>query len=141
MAAFDSVSIPAALLEELIAHAVAEFPLECCGLLAGNICDGIANVTTRFAIANELRSETAYRTEPRGMLAAFRAMRESGTELLAIYHSHPTTEPVPSARDLADNTYGESVIHVIVGRVTAEPVVRMWWLSEREFREVAFQTS
>ncbi len=140
MTAFHSFSIPLAILEEMIAHAVAEFPLECCGLLAGHVRDGVATVSTRFAIVNELQSENAYRTEPRGMLAAFRAMRESGTELLAIYHSHPTSEPVPSARDLAQNTYGESVVHVIVGRVNATPTVRAWWLTERDSREVAMQT-
>ena len=29
-------------------------------------------------------------------------------DLLAVYHSHPTSEPVPSRRDVDENTYGES---------------------------------
>ena len=46
-------------------------------------------------------------------------MRTNGTELLAIYHSHPTSEPVPSRRDVEENTYGESVVHLIVGHLEA----------------------
>lgn len=135
MPPFTALAIPDVLLEEMIAHARAEAPLECCGLLAGTIADGVGNVTARFAIRNELQSPTDYLTDARDMFAAFRAMRAGGLELLAIYHSHPTSAPIPSARDLDRNTYGESVVHVIVGLGGAEPEVRGWWLGDGTYRE------
>ena len=92
-------------------------------------------VTTRFAIGNDGASPTAYETNARDMLFAFRAMRERGIELLAIYHSHPVSEPVPSRRDIERNTYGESVVHLIVSLALARPEVRGWWLTETEYRE------
>ena len=61
-------------------------------------------------------------------------MRAGGLELLAVYHSHPTSAPVPSARDLAGNTYGESVVHLIIGLAGAEPEVRAWWLADATYR-------
>lgn len=138
---FTRLDIPDLLLEAVIAHARAESPLECCGLLAGHIVDGVGAVAARYVIENAARSATEYETDPRGMLGAFRAMREGGTELLAIYHSHPTSEPVPSRRDLAHNTYGETVVHVIASLEPPEPRVRAWWLGETGFREAEFRVT
>jgi proteasome lid subunit RPN8/RPN11 len=73
------------------------------------------------------------------MLAADRRRRECGLELLAIYHSHPAAEPVPSRRDVERNTYGESVVHLIVGLAGAKPEVRVWWLTETGHREASFE--
>lgn len=127
--------VPGVLLEGLIAHARADAPIECCGLLAGHIADGTATAVDRFAVANALRSPTDYLTDARGMFAAFRAMRERGLELLAIYHSHPTAAPVPSRRDLEHNSYGESLVHLIVGLAGTVPDVRAWWLGDGTYRE------
>lgn len=132
---FSRLVVPDVLLAEVIAHALADAPNECCGLLAGHIVGDLGEVTARFAVTNELHSPTDYRTDARDMLRAFRLMRERGLELLAIYHSHPTSAPVPSRRDLDHNTYGESAVHLIVGLGGAEPEVRAWWLGEGSFRE------
>jgi proteasome lid subunit RPN8/RPN11 len=131
--------IPASLLAEVIAHARAEVPLECCGLLAGHIADGVGVVSARYPIENVVRSSTEYETDPRQMLFAFRSMRERGIELLAIYHSHPGSDPVPSQRDVAGNTYGETAAHLIVGPAGAEPEVRAWWLTAAGYREVGVE--
>jgi proteasome lid subunit RPN8/RPN11 len=134
MSPFTHITIPDLLLEEVIEHAREAAPLECCGLLAGHICEGGACVTTRFTIGNDARSPTEYETNVRDLFAAFRSIRERGTEVLAIYHSHPTSAPVPSRRDIERNTYGESVVHVIVGLVGAGAEVRAWWLTETGYR-------
>jgi proteasome lid subunit RPN8/RPN11 len=94
-------------------------------------------VTARYPITNTARSATEYATDARDMLRAFRDMREAGTELLAIYHSHPESEPVPSRRDIDRNTYGDSVVHLIVSLAGPEPEVRAWWLTEDGFREAS----
>lgn len=132
MTSFTSLTIPELLLEEVTQHAREAAPFECCGLLAGS-ADGA--VAARFTIGNDAASATEYETNARDLLAAFRAMRASKLELLAIYHSHPTSAAVPSARDLARNTYGESVVHIIVGLDRTEPDVRAWWLAESSYRE------
>jgi [CysO sulfur-carrier protein]-S-L-cysteine hydrolase len=135
MRPFTRLVLPEAVLAELIAHAREAAPLECCGLLAGHIADGIGAVSAHYPIENVVRSPTEYETDARGMLFAFRAMREHGIELLAIYHSHPASAPVPSRHDVERNTYGESAVHVIVSLAGAEADVRAWWLTETGFRE------
>ena len=135
MPPFTRLTIPDLLLAEVIEHARRALPLECCGLLAGRIADGVGIVSARFSITNDAASASEYETNPRDLFDAFRAMRKDSIELLAIYHSHPTSDPVPSRRDIERNTYGESVAHLIVGRANAEPEVRAWWLTEQGYRE------
>ena len=134
MSPFTRLVIPDVLLEEMIAHARRERPNECCGLLAGAIDGDAGRVTTRFPIGNDAASPTEYSTNPRDLLNAFRALRHANIELLAFYHSHPTSAAVPSAKDIARNTYGETVVHVIVGLVDDVPDVRAWWFTESGYR-------
>jgi proteasome lid subunit RPN8/RPN11 len=131
---FTHLAIPDPVREAMIAHARADLPNECCGLLAGTP-DG--RVAARFPIRNDAARPTEYLTNPRDLLAAFRAVREANLEPLAFYHSHPSSPAVPSATDVARNTYGETVAHVIVGLATDPPDVRAWWLAESGFREAA----
>jgi proteasome lid subunit RPN8/RPN11 len=128
--------VPTTIREEMIVHARGELPNECCGLLAGRVVEATAEATDRFVIRNDDASPRQYHTNARDMLDAFRAMRERELELLAIYHSHPTSSPVPSQRDLEQNTYGESVVHVIVSLANPQPELRAWSLSETGYREI-----
>ena len=141
MPPFNRIRIPDLLLGEVIEHARVEMPIECCGLLAGHIENRVGVATTHFPIGNDLASPTGYLTNARDLFAAFRAMRSGGIELLAVYHSHPAGEPVPSRRDVEENTYGESVVHLIVGLTGPEPDVRAWWLTETGYREVEWAVS
>jgi len=49
-------------------------------------------------------------------------------------HSHPTSEPVPSRKDIERNYWGESVVHVIIGLAGEEADVRAWWIGADGFR-------
>jgi [CysO sulfur-carrier protein]-S-L-cysteine hydrolase len=124
----------------MIAHAQAELPNECCGLLAGTIgADGIARIEHRFAMVNALASPTEYEWEPKSHFAAVREMRRLAMDMLAIYHSHPTTHPVPSRKDCA--RYNEvrpligDLMHFIVGLHEGTPTVRGWWLARDDYLE------
>jgi [CysO sulfur-carrier protein]-S-L-cysteine hydrolase len=107
-----------ALAHELIQHAHAARPLECCGVLAGRA--GV--VSHRFELVNELASPTAFRASPRSMFDALRACRAAAVEIVAIDHSHPTTAAVPSARDIAE-WHEPAWLVVIVG---GDDEIRAW---------------
>ncbi len=124
--------IPIPVYAEILAHAGSERPNECCGLLAGNVVEGVGRVLRCYRLVNELASLIAFRSESRSMFAAMKAMRAAGTDVLAIYHSHPTSDPVPSRHDLAQN-YRESVVNLIVGLRTNPPDLRAWWLTAHEY--------
>ncbi|HEX3150898.1 MAG TPA: M67 family metallopeptidase [Gemmataceae bacterium] len=126
--------IPREIYDALVQHAQAELPAECCGLLAGTIVDGIGRVTTHLPLVNSLRSPTQYESDAKSMLAAHKAMRASGTEVLAVYHSHPMSDPIPSVRDRERN-FSEQVVNLIVGLKGDAPNVRGWWLTATSARE------
>ena len=151
--------LPRQLLEEMIAHAYAELPNECCGLLAGTIgADGIARIARRYPLVNARTNPTAYLSmyaawwsshgstdhappgpmeylsDPQSMFVASKDMRRHDWEILAVYHSHPISAPVPSNKDREQNYLGD-VIHFIVGLNDPAPEVRAWWLACEDYRE------
>lgn len=134
MSTSNALQIPRRLVEEMLAHAEAERPNECCGLLAGLG----QRARRRYPLVNAAASPALYEADPRSLFAAFKEMRREGTELLAIYHSHPTSPPVPSRTDLARNGYGPEVVHFIVSLLSEKPELRGWHLEETVFREAAW---
>jgi proteasome lid subunit RPN8/RPN11 len=123
------------LYEEMLAQAVSELPNECCGLLAGR--EG--RVTHRYPLTNALASRVRYQADPRELIAAHKDMWQQGTDHLAIYHSHPTSDPVPSRTDLEQNYHGPDMIYVIISLKGGEPSVRAWQLAETSFAEVGWR--
>ncbi|MFQ3594423.1 MAG: M67 family metallopeptidase [Gemmataceae bacterium] len=133
------LKVPRAIYEQMLDHAFAENPLECCGLLAGFIEAGRGEVKRLYRLVNELASPVEYRSSPRSMLDACRDFTAQGWEVLAVYHSHPTTAPLPSAKDRAAN-YSEKVVNLIVS--LAEPLgVAGWWLTAESYRPAEWEIS
>jgi [CysO sulfur-carrier protein]-S-L-cysteine hydrolase len=123
----------------MVAQAVAEAPLECCGFLAGPAwTDVAATVAARYPLVNAAASPVEYDAEPRSLLDAHKDIRRHGWDVLAVYHSHPTSPPVPSRTDLA-RAYWSGVVHFIISLQSSQPEVRAWWLSESEYSEADWQ--
>jgi [CysO sulfur-carrier protein]-S-L-cysteine hydrolase len=133
--------LPAQLRDEMVAQARAELPNECCGLLAGRVEGGVGQVERRYPLVNAAASPVEYDATPRSLLDAFRDMRRRGLTELALYHSHPTSDPVPSRKDLERNFYGEAVVHFIISLKGGEAVVRGWRLGAETFREAEWEVT
>jgi proteasome lid subunit RPN8/RPN11 len=138
MPGFTVLHIPKACYEEMIVQAGQEAPNECCGLLAGVVENSVGRVVACYPLVNARASPVEYESEPRSMLAAVRAMTARGLDIVAVYHSHPTSPPVPSKKDLARN-YSEDVVNLIVSLAGETPEVRGWWLTAMEYREAAWE--
>ena len=118
--------------DEIFSHAREAAPAECCGLIGG-ADDGCAKTIYRL---RNIAPDTlvSYEAAPEQLFAAQRQMRESGEQLLAIYHSHPrSAEPVPSETDVR-LAYYPSAIYLIVGLGGSEPAMRAFRISEHEQR-------
>jgi [CysO sulfur-carrier protein]-S-L-cysteine hydrolase len=147
-----SMEVPRDIIDAMVAHARAELPNECCGLLAGRLPQAgssvppplvdvgegqgggspkpnTALVIRRYPLTNQAGSPTEYLSDPDALFAAHRGMRRLGLDVLAIYHSHPTSEPIPSRKDIERNNYGAEVVHLIISLARAEPQIRAWHLS------------
>jgi proteasome lid subunit RPN8/RPN11 len=132
----DPLEIPAAIVDQMIAHCQREAPREACGILAGVA----SRVVSFHPLTNVAASETRYQADERELPRANRVIRESGQEILALYHSHPRSEATPSKTDLRENYWGE-VPRIIVSLVDAEkPDVRIWRLRPDSFEELPWRT-
>jgi proteasome lid subunit RPN8/RPN11 len=136
---FQRLCLPRPLFHDMLEHARRELPCECCGLLAGVVEGAVGRVVERYPLVNALASGREFESEAKSMFAATRAMRDRGLEMLAVYHSHPTSAPVPSRTDLERN-YSPDVVNVIVSLVGETPTVRAWWLTDKEYREAEWET-
>ena len=133
----NGLVVPADVLAAVVVHARSVLPAESVGYLAG-----AGDVASHFfPVRNDLASPTAFRTDPRDALAAHRAMRAAGVELLAVMHSHPTTAAVPSRHDLAGNPYADAVVWLIVGLAAADFDVRAWRLTATDYTPVRLVVS
>jgi [CysO sulfur-carrier protein]-S-L-cysteine hydrolase len=130
--------VPRELSEAMVRQAQEELPNECCGLLAGTVADGLGRVLKRYPLVNEAASPTEYACGGPSLFAAHKDMRLLGIELLAIYHSHPTSAPVPSKKDLA-LAFWPDTVYLIVSLAEEEPVVRGWWLTETDYRAAEWE--
>jgi proteasome lid subunit RPN8/RPN11 len=131
---FPPLEIPRDLHDEMIAHCLREAPLECCGLLGGFA----PRVSSFHPLRNAAASETRYDADPHDLIAAVVALRGRGAEILAIYHSHPRWEAVPSKTDLRENHYGP-VPRIIVSLLEEVPVVRIWRLDPDSYEELPWR--
>jgi proteasome lid subunit RPN8/RPN11 len=124
--------LPQRLYREILVQAEAELPNECCGLLAGY--PGTSRVTRRLPLVNALASPIEFESEPRSLFEAFRTMRREGLDVLAVYHSHPKGEAVPSRKDV-ERSYSPEVVNLIVSFKDGKPELRAWWLRAAGFEE------
>jgi proteasome lid subunit RPN8/RPN11 len=107
------VTLRRAQVEEMLAHARAERPEECCGLVGGDAERIGVSVYRLRNIAPDRR--VAYDGDPQDLCEAQRLMRARGEQLLGVYHSHPR-EPVPAPSETDVRlAYHPSAIYFIIG--------------------------
>jgi proteasome lid subunit RPN8/RPN11 len=118
------VQIGSAVLRAILAHARAEAPNECCGLLVGA---GLA-VAGAVPARNVRASPTRFLIDPADHFRTIRLARLAGLRVIGAYHSHPASDPVPSATDLAESHDAE-LVHMIVSlRAGSADAVRCYRL-------------
>ena len=98
--------LPPRLHRRAIDVARAALPNEACGLLVGDRpTDWSApalSVVDLVPVANSLASPVAFTLDPGGMLEAETRLDDDGRCSIGVFHSHPTSQARPSARDTAD---------------------------------------
>src|SRR5205814_3832984 len=93
------LTIDAAILDAVVAHARRDRPDEACGVVAGPI--GSDTPTRHVPMDNAERSSTFYRFDSMEQLRVWREMDERDEEPVVVYHSHTATEAYPSRTDIS----------------------------------------
>jgi proteasome lid subunit RPN8/RPN11 len=129
------LKIPKSIYDQIQAHAKAEAPNECCGLLAGR--NGM--VEKIYTITNTHHSPVSYMIDPKEQFAAFKEMRAMETDLLAIYHSHPETAAYPSATDVRLAYYPDAVYIIISLQNRTRSVVNAYRIVDNKISPEEFK--
>ena len=124
--------VAAAHRDQMVAIVQAAVPLEACGILAG---DGQRSRRV-IQIRNEFASPTRYRMAPEELVQTFADLDRDGLSILAFFHSHPNSAPIPSPTDLESYYYPE-VPMIIIGRSGSEWDLRAYLLQEDRFSELS----
>jgi [CysO sulfur-carrier protein]-S-L-cysteine hydrolase len=130
------LTIDAAILDAIVAHARRDHPDEACGIVAGAVGSDLPS--RHVAMDNAERSTTFYRFDSTEQLRVWREMDDRDEEPVVIYHSHTATEAYPSRTDVALASYPQAhyvlvstrdpqtaeirSFRILDGSVTEEPV-------------------
>jgi proteasome lid subunit RPN8/RPN11 len=90
--------------EALRKHSEQAYPHECCGVLIGKLEEGDRVVKGRVACRNAHTETPAarYNIAPEELVAAQKAARAQGLDIIGFYHSHPDHPPRWSSHDLEE---------------------------------------
>ena len=104
--------IPKGAAERILDHARSVAPEEACGILAG------ANdtVTGVYEAENTLHSPVEYFMNPQDQLRIMNEIFDQDLDDLAYYHSHPASEPYPSATDVGKVVLGRARLVIVTLR-------------------------
>jgi proteasome lid subunit RPN8/RPN11 len=103
------VVIPAAVRDEIIAHARSGLPNEACGILAGRG----DRVERFFPAAADEPSPFYYRISSPDQIRIMNEIDDAGLDLVGIYHSHVSSPAFPSRTD-AEQAFWPEAVYVIV---------------------------
>jgi proteasome lid subunit RPN8/RPN11 len=133
--------VPAALLEDLLAHAREEYDVECCGMVAYDraSAEGSPLAVRVHRAKNVFASRKRFEIDGRELLRTLNEFEDEGWELGAIYHSHTHTEPYPSQTDINFAANWPGLEWVIVGLADAQPEVRCFLIEDGKVQQVPLQ--
>jgi proteasome lid subunit RPN8/RPN11 len=122
-------------MDEILAHARADYPHECCGVLLGSAKGDDKTVTAVRRVDNthEEGHERRFLISADAMYQVERDARQSGSSVLGFYHSHPDHPARPSGydREWAWPWYSYIIVNVTRG----EPGDLTCWTLEDEDAE------
>ena len=123
-----------ALYDEMVEHARADAPNECCGMIASNNGEAVTVFRAENAAASPLRYEIDGAEQYRIQME----IDDAGLDLGAIYHSHTRSRPHPSQTDINLAFYPEA-LYVIVGLAGDEPEVRAFHIRDGQVAEAELE--
>lgn len=133
------IAISEDLLNEMVLHAREALPNEACGILSG-VGQRVFRV---YRLNSSNPSPVSYVVDARDHMEVMNDIASSGERMLAIYHSHPESPPVPSLTDIKrsffpgtrDPNYPD-VVHVIIGLAGSAPEVKAYRIEARGISNV-----
>ena len=122
--------VPKVIYDEMVQHALADAPNECCGMIASHNGEAV----TLYRAVNAAASPLKYEIDGAEQYRIQMAIDDADLDLGAIYHSHTRSEPYPSQTDINLAFYPDA-LYLIVGVAEAEPVIRAYVIRDGDVTE------
>ena len=129
------LQIPENIFEQIVVQAGEQSPIEACGILAGK--NSIAEKL--YKMTNVDKRHDHFMMEPEEQFAVMKDMRAAWMDMLAVYHSHPTTPARPSQEDIR-MAFTPGVVYVIVSLLTTtKPEVKAFNIENSNVTEISVE--
>lgn len=115
-----TLGLPRAMRSRIIEHARAVNPRECCGVVTGR--GGSAREV--IPMTNVASGLDFYRIDDTELFRLYKRLDEQGEEIVAMYHSHPTSPAVPSTTDIELAFWPESIYLICSLAIDDSPDLR-----------------
>lgn len=130
-------------LQTIIDHCNAGLPNEACGMLGGR--DG--SVVKVYTMKNAKPGPDYYEMDPEEQFRVMKDIRDSGLEMIGLFHSHPTGQAYPSTVDVQQAywpgtqlpNYPDAIYIIVSLMDRARPVARGFSIEEGKVEEVSLQ--
>jgi [CysO sulfur-carrier protein]-S-L-cysteine hydrolase len=134
------IYLPKVEYEKIINQAKAEYPLECCGLIAGTKKDEDVYIEKVYTLRNIDESSEHFSMDPKEQFDTIRAIRGKALILLGNYHSHPYTPSRPSEED-KKLAYDPKALYGIVSLEKEEPVFNIFKITKEGVEKLEYLIS
>ena len=133
--------IAADLLDEIVAHALEDPTIECCGIVAiESGRDDVKTATRVYRARNIHASALKFEIDATEQFKLTTEIEERGWEIGAIYHSHVRSAPEPSQTDISFAEKAGSIEWIIVGIAGGKSAeVHSYLIDGADVREVAIE--
>ncbi len=84
---------------DILSHSLNAKPNEACGLIAGEVENGVKRVKKVYLLTNIDQSPEHFSMDPKEQFGAIKDIRNNGFTLIGNFHSHPETPSRPSEED------------------------------------------
>ena len=121
--------------DQMIAHALEDNSIECCGILAGT--DG--SFQQLYRMTNVENSPYRFSWDSRELIKIWNEMEDNGWEHRAVYHSHTHSVAYPSTTDVRLAAWPEAYYIIISLEDKHSPVTRAFRIVEGTISEEELQ--
>ncbi|MCS7114937.1 MAG: M67 family metallopeptidase [Nitrososphaerota archaeon] len=105
-------------LDEIFMHAKENYPIEACGILAGEKSGAEKIVRKVYHTRNLVASPSAYQIDPLEQLKVFEEAELEGLDVVGFYHSHPFWDAFWSEADEMGSKHWVGYSYLIVSLKT-----------------------
>ena len=121
------------LYDRMVAHAVADAPDECCGIISSR--DDVA--VELFQMENTAHTWMRYEMDNMELYRVVTGIEDAGLDVGIIYHSHTRSEPYPSQTDINLASWPDS-LYIIIGLASGpEAKVRAYTIRDGQVEEAS----